>query len=265
MSNDVYVAAKRRIVGAQIRKSVLLYMAEVANHDGSGIWISKTTMAADLETTARSVQRHIGDLVDMGVLRIDGQRPKIGGGYTVEYSIVMDVLGGLPSTRKNPVRPGDDATRSRGAVRQGVTPRGDSVSPKPPIEPSDEPSITPQPPVDLLGDPVGKPLQDPVKLPPDWVPNEKNIQYAVDKGLTHEEIREQADDFQIYWTEGKGAKQKRTPRGWDSAWRNRITDRAPSVIRARNMASNPRPGYGGRGGSIADEVARRRMRDQDQN
>ncbi|WP_158644537.1 helix-turn-helix domain-containing protein [Paracoccus jeotgali] len=110
MSNLISATVQRRVVGSATRKSVLLYMADKAADDGSGIWTSKANIARDLELGVRAVQYAIRSLVDAGLLIEIGQRD-CKHGYTVEYGIVIDVVSVLPSTRDTP--PDRDKTASR--------------------------------------------------------------------------------------------------------------------------------------------------------
>lgn len=101
MSNLISASVQRRVVGSATRKSVLLYMADKAADDGSGIWTSKANIARDLELGIRAVQYAIRSLVDAGLLIEIGQRD-CKHGYTVEYGIVADAVSALPSTRDAP-------------------------------------------------------------------------------------------------------------------------------------------------------------------
>ncbi|HCP80327.1 MAG TPA: hypothetical protein DIT67_01590, partial [Octadecabacter sp.] len=99
MSNEVFTAVKRRKVGSPTMKSVMLYMADSASDDGSGIWVSKATMAADLEfKSKRTVQGAIGDLMAAKLVSEVGQRG-CSHGYTIEYRINLDAVLALPVTR----------------------------------------------------------------------------------------------------------------------------------------------------------------------
>ena len=117
-----------------------MYMADKASDDGSGIWVSKKNMAADLEMTDRAVRIHIKDMIAMGVLVEAGQR-QCKTGYTVDYTINVDVVGSLGSTREateqhaplNDVHPYPCMT---------FTPTPEPGSPKPSIEPSKEPNTS---------------------------------------------------------------------------------------------------------------------------
>ena len=90
---------QRRFVGSATRKSVLTYMADKAADDGSGIWTSKANIARDLELSRRAVQLAIQELIRDGLVAETGQRD-CKHGFTVEYSIVIEAVDNLPSTRE---------------------------------------------------------------------------------------------------------------------------------------------------------------------
>jgi len=124
MSNLISATVQRRVVGSATRKSVLLYMADKAADDGSGIWTSKANIARDLELGIRAVQYAIRGLVDAGLLIEIGQRD-CKHGYTVEYGIVNDAVSALPSTRDAP--PDREKTTTRAAVDKcNLTPAPDA-------------------------------------------------------------------------------------------------------------------------------------------
>ena len=99
MSNLISATVQRRLVGSATRKSVLSYMADKAADDGSGIWTSKANIARDLELSRRAVQLAIQELIRDGLVTETGQRD-CKHGFTVEYSIVIEAVDNLPSTRE---------------------------------------------------------------------------------------------------------------------------------------------------------------------
>ncbi|WP_347267910.1 helix-turn-helix domain-containing protein [Paracoccus sp. (in: a-proteobacteria)] len=99
MSNLISASVQRRLVGSATRKSVLSYMADKAADDGSGIWTSKANIARDLELSRRGVQLAIQELIRDGLVTETGQRD-CKHGFTVEYSIVIEAVDNLPSTRE---------------------------------------------------------------------------------------------------------------------------------------------------------------------
>ena len=54
MSNLVSNLVQTKKVGSNTQKSILMYMADKASDDGTGIWVSKKNMAADLEMAIRT-------------------------------------------------------------------------------------------------------------------------------------------------------------------------------------------------------------------
>ncbi|WP_417702263.1 helix-turn-helix domain-containing protein [Pseudophaeobacter sp.] len=99
MSIEIHALIKRRVVGSPTKKAILLYMADAASDDGSGIWVSKGNMALDLEMKSkRTVQTNIADLVEAGIVSEVGQR-KCKNGFTVEYRINLNTVSSLPQTR----------------------------------------------------------------------------------------------------------------------------------------------------------------------
>ena len=116
MSNLISASVQRRLVGSATRKSVLTYMADKAADDGSGIWTSKANIARDLELSRRAVQLAIQELIRDGLVTETGQRD-CKHGFTVEYSIVIEAVDNLPSTREqgSPSESGTRVTRERGS------------------------------------------------------------------------------------------------------------------------------------------------------
>ena len=73
MSNLVSNLVQTKKVGSNTQKSILMYMADKASDDGSGIWVSKN-MAADLEMAIRTLQTNIKDMVSAGIITEAGQK-----------------------------------------------------------------------------------------------------------------------------------------------------------------------------------------------
>ena len=84
----------------------MLLLAEFASDDGTGIWASKATMARELETTERTIQRTIKALIDAGYVSLVG-RKKHRNGETFEYSINISTVknAGQPPTHRRPDTP----------------------------------------------------------------------------------------------------------------------------------------------------------------
>jgi len=133
MSNLVSNVIQTKLVGSPTKKAILMYMADKASDDGSGIWVSKGNMAADLEMSSRAVRIHIKDMLALGILKVSGQK-ECRHGYTIDYQINLEIVSKLPSTRP----PLNDVHPYHGMTFSPTPAHG---SPKPSNEPSNEPII----------------------------------------------------------------------------------------------------------------------------
>lgn len=97
MSNKCHALVQERVVGSAVKKTVLLYMADRASDDGSGIWTSKVRMSQHTELSRRSVQNAITEFTNDGIIECVGKRG-IKNGYVYEYRIVLPVVLSLPHT-----------------------------------------------------------------------------------------------------------------------------------------------------------------------
>ena len=139
MSNLVSNLIQTKKVGSLTKKAILMYMADKASDDGSGIWVIKSNMAADLEMTDRAVRIHIKDMIAMGIVSESGQR-QCRSGYTIDYSINLNIIHALQPTRSTPERdsPLNDIQPHPCMT---FTPTPERGSDKPSIEPPLEPSL----------------------------------------------------------------------------------------------------------------------------
>lgn len=104
--------AERRL-GSAARKQIIMFLADKASDDGSGIWCSKGTIQRQTELSEITVKRTISDFLKEGILIETGRRP-CKDGFTVIYRIVPSRVMALESMAKP-----DDGT-------------GPTVDPKPP-------------------------------------------------------------------------------------------------------------------------------------
>ncbi len=100
MSFEVYALVKKRVIGSSTKKSVALYLSDLASDNGSGIWAAKGNIAKDLELSKRAVQISINDLVRDGLLEFVRERPHHAG-FTMEYRLRLDAIADLPETRNH--------------------------------------------------------------------------------------------------------------------------------------------------------------------
>lgn len=96
-----------------------------------------------------------------------------------------------------------------------------------------------------------KKIKRAVSLPPDWVPNDSNINFAISKQFTHEEINHEADQFRDHHL-AKGT----TFKDWDAGWRTWINNAIKFA--SRSQAFPTRPNGHGQESGIVGAVMRRR-------
>lgn len=87
--------ADRRF-GSAARKQIIMFLADKASDDGSGIWCSKGTIQRHTELGESTVKRTISGFLKEGILIETGRRP-CKNGFTVIYRIVLDRVMALES------------------------------------------------------------------------------------------------------------------------------------------------------------------------
>jgi hypothetical protein len=119
MSHVLVGIAQRKRIGSPTHKAVFMLMASCASDDGSGIWMSKANMAADLEMGRRTVQVAIDAMIEIGILKEAGKKT-CKNGFTVEYLIDVAALEALPSTRAGGAHVQERHVPRAGDARQDV-------------------------------------------------------------------------------------------------------------------------------------------------
>jgi biotin operon repressor len=238
MSNDVSVFAKRRVIGSATLKGVLLYMADNASDDGTGIWTSKANIARDLELSKRSVQLSIQSLIDRGIVFEDGKR-KCVNGFTVQYSIRLNVLNSLPSTRDDKLKLTGEPHSPVNHIHLTGEPHsplpvnpihltGEPHSPKPSLNHPLEPSLNhPCADADLFGAKVPTDAKEPIdRFEEFWkaYPKQsgkpsarKNFDKAVKDGADPDAIITGAKRYAL-WLSSGGPKDFRPIAKWPQGW-----------------------------------------------
>lgn len=250
MSNLVSALVQRRKVGSPTRKSVLMLMAACASDDGTGVWSSKANMARDLEMGKRTVQNCVEDLLNANLISQVGKR-KCKNGFTTEYRLNLDAISALDRTRA-----GDAPVQEMHLTRAGDAPQDvQDVHPNSTgtiLEPSEVPPLVPPP----------KKPPPKARLPENWALSDEGWRYALEKGLNESEITELENEFQIYWSERTDKGGRKTARGWEQTWRNRVADRFATIIRNRRASQPNFPSGNRQGTSLASIAARRRLEAQ---
>ncbi len=88
--------AERRF-GSAARKQIIMFLADKASDDGSGIWCSNGTIQRHTELGESTVKRTISDFLKEGILIETGRR-KCKNGYTVIYQIALAQIMALESS-----------------------------------------------------------------------------------------------------------------------------------------------------------------------
>lgn len=132
--------AERRF-GSAARKQIIMFLADKASDDGSGIWCSKGTIQRHTELGESTVKRTISDFLKEGILIETGRRP-CKNGFTVIYRIVLARVMALESTVEpddgtgftvDPVQPEPGTGSTMDGVRgPGWTPNHPKTIHKPP-------------------------------------------------------------------------------------------------------------------------------------
>jgi hypothetical protein len=78
-----------------------------------------------------------------------------------------------------------------------------------------------------------------MRLSVDWTPLRDHVDYAIEKGLTREQIALEAEKFRNYWTAKTG--NAATKRDWSATWRNWII----TAVEQRHAATRHRRGHFG--------------------
>ncbi len=114
MSWVVAKICSERKFGSPVRKQIMMFLADKASDDGSGVWCSKGTIHRHTELGASTVKRAVSELVCEGVLIDTGERRRCKHGSTVVYRVNLELVRTLelisePSEKvEDPSRPRPD-------------------------------------------------------------------------------------------------------------------------------------------------------------
>lgn len=120
--------------------------------------------------------------------------------------------------------------RNETATQRNVTRNVARNAPSSPSSPPSAPSVsspcitppsTPPPPPPSPPSSAAAPKQKRgTRLPTEWEPGDKNLDYAVSKGLFGDKLRNEVEKFRNYWNAKAGQGAARID--WDATWRNWI-------------------------------------------
>jgi len=111
MSWKVAKLCAQRKFGSPVRKQIIMFLADKASDDGSGIWCSKGTIQRHTELGETTVKRTINEFLSEGIL-IESGRRACKNGFTIVYRIILSAVGRLDSIAEP-----EDETGSTEVVR----------------------------------------------------------------------------------------------------------------------------------------------------
>ncbi|MDG3040726.1 helix-turn-helix domain-containing protein [Roseicyclus marinus] len=134
MSWRVANACAERKFGSATRKQIIMFLADKASDDGSGIWCSKGTIQRHTELGESTVKRTIRELRREGILVETGVR-KCKNGFTIAYRIDLAKVEALELTAEPEIETGATVDPVQTGPGTGATVAGVPGPPRPPNHP----------------------------------------------------------------------------------------------------------------------------------
>ena len=121
MSWRVANTCAERKFGSATRKQIIMFLADKASDDGSGIWCSKGTIQRHTELGETTVKRTVREFLKEGVL-VETAARTCKNGFTVVYQIDLTMVEALEPTLEPELRRGHSGPRQTGPVRGPLWP-----------------------------------------------------------------------------------------------------------------------------------------------
>ncbi len=134
MSWRVANACAERKFGSATRKQIIMFLADKASDDGSGIWCSKGTIQRHTELGETTVKRTIREFLKEGILVETGARG-CRNGFTVVYRIDLTRIEALELTAEPEIETGATVDPVQTGPGAGATVAGVPGPPRPPNHP----------------------------------------------------------------------------------------------------------------------------------
>ena len=205
--------AMRQVGLKPAAKLVLYWLADHHNESTGACFPSLKTLAKECEMDVATVKRHLAALEAMGLIYREQRHRENGSQASTQYILRMQE----PLAQNAPPPGAKCAT----PLAQKHTPHNLGNN-------------------NLGSEPIGEPKKrrkPEVEIPEGWVPNDRNISDALDRGFSQMEIDHEADKFRNHHL----SKQSRY-RDWDAAWRtwlaNAIKWRGQHSANGRGMAGS---------------------------
>lgn len=220
------------------RKLVLITLAN--RTDMKGIcWPSQDLIAGECGISLRAVSDHLKALDEAGYITRRTTHLGQGNGSRTTYKLHLDALTKtLENSEEVPRNAPEDFARADFARAKNVVCTGSRAR----VTNHQEPSLSITNVIDTreMGESLKSEKAKPVKRGParttslkeDWQPSVMDLAYATKKGLTSDEIRNEADRFRGYYR-AKGTRWK----DWGRVWQNWInSDFGPLARKAKQHA-----------------------------
>ena len=134
MSWRVANTCAERKFGSATRKQIIMFLADKASDDGSGIWCSKGTIQRHTELGETTVKRTVREFLKEGILVETGART-CKNGFTVVYRIDLARVEALESTAEPEIETGSTVAPVQSGPGTGATVAGVPGPPRPPNHP----------------------------------------------------------------------------------------------------------------------------------
>lgn len=134
MSWRVANTCAERKFGSATRKQIIMFLADKASDDGSGIWCSKGTIQRHTELGETTVKRAVRAFLKEGILVETGSRT-CKNGFTVVYRIDLAKVEALEPTAEPEIETGSTVAPVQSGPGTGVAVAGVPGPPRPPNHP----------------------------------------------------------------------------------------------------------------------------------
>jgi len=134
MSWRVANTCAERKFGSATRKQIIMFLADKASDDGSGIWCSKGTIQRHTELGETTVKRAVRAFLKEGILVETGART-CKNGFTVVYRIDLAMVEALEPTAEPEIETGSTVAPVQSGPGKGATVAGVPGPPRPPNHP----------------------------------------------------------------------------------------------------------------------------------
>ena len=134
MSWRVANTCAERKFGSATRKQIIMFLADKASDDGSGIWCSKGTIQRHTELGETTVKRTVREFLKEGILVETGART-CKNGFTVVYRIDLAKVEALEPTAEPEIETGSTVAPVQSGPGTGATVAGVPGPPRPPNHP----------------------------------------------------------------------------------------------------------------------------------